>query len=138
MQRESEYSDPIRIRAHHLLCIQGFQGYGYDQDFIQRMGEIIAFLESDPSHKIEIVTESDEICKTCPNLIGKHCINDHYSKIRKLDVHVINHSFLKENSIISFNRAIDAVNNNLKPEDIKIICESCDWINKCLFYKLFF
>ena len=31
--QEDAYSDPLRIRAHHILCIQGFQGLGYSEEF---------------------------------------------------------------------------------------------------------
>ena len=33
-------SEPIRIRAHHLLCMQGFQGYGYNKTFTENMTHI--------------------------------------------------------------------------------------------------
>ena len=127
-------SDPIRIRAHHLLCMQGFQGLGYNDEFTQRMGELITFLESDLSQIIEIITETDEICRFCPNLIGKQCVNDHCCKIKKMDVCVISNSNLKENITIPFERALEIVNHDLKLEEIKIICENCVWADKCLFY----
>jgi len=133
MQQGPDCSDPIRIRAHHLLCIQGFQGHGYDHEFTQRMGEIITFLDSYPSQKIEIITGVDEICKICPNLNEKQCINDHGNNIKKLDLHVINNTLLKENYRITYKKAIDTVNQYLTSDDIKIICEGCIWIDKCLF-----
>lgn len=127
-------SDPIRIRAHHLLCMQGFQGYGYDDEFTRRMGEIIAFLESDPTQIIEITTEIDEICRVCPNLIGKQCVNDQDYKINKMDVYVIKNSNFGEKRTISFERALEIVSHDLKLKDINIICENCVWTDICLFY----
>ncbi len=41
MQRGQMNDSIINIRAHHLLCLQGFQGYGYSQDFVRNMAEII-------------------------------------------------------------------------------------------------
>ena len=133
MQGVTESSDPIRIRAHHLLCIQGFQGYGYDHEFIQRMGEIVALLRSDTSHEVEIIAETDEICHNCPNLNEGVCAKDQGSNIKKLDVHVINHSLLKENDAMTFKRAIDTINHDLNSADVKFVCDGCEWIDKCLF-----
>jgi uncharacterized protein len=134
MQGVTESSDPIRIRAHHLLCIQGFQGLGYDQEFIQRMGEIVALLSSNTGLEVEIITEADEICENCPNLNEGVCTKDQGSTIKELDVHVINHSLLKENDTMTFKRAIDTINNDLNSADVKFICEGCEWIDKCLFF----
>ena len=27
----------IKLRGHHLLCLQGFQGYAYDDSFVKNM-----------------------------------------------------------------------------------------------------
>ena len=32
----------IKLRYHHLLCINYFKGYGYDEDFINNMKKIKA------------------------------------------------------------------------------------------------
>ena len=34
----------LSIRAHHFLCMQGFQGYGYSEDFIRNMAGIIEYI----------------------------------------------------------------------------------------------
>lgn len=65
----AKYSDPIRIRAHHLLCIPGFQGYGYSSDFIIHMEKIISFLKSNPNADLQIVDNTDELCSRCPHNI---------------------------------------------------------------------
>ena len=31
----------ITLRGHHLLCIQGYQGYGYSEKFTDNMDNII-------------------------------------------------------------------------------------------------
>ena len=73
MKVNGKYSDPIRIRAHHLLCMQGFQGYGYSKDFERHMGMIITFLNSNPSTAIQIITSVDEICSKCPYCVEGKC-----------------------------------------------------------------
>ena len=65
----------MKIRAHHLLCMQGFQGYGYSEEFSQNMSKIIQKLKSHPEQKIEITADLDIICKSCPQKKNKICKN---------------------------------------------------------------
>ena len=39
-QSPSPYHDPIRVRAHTLLCLQGFRGEGYSAGFVENMAAI--------------------------------------------------------------------------------------------------
>ncbi len=134
MMLKKKDSDPIRFRAHHLLCTQGFQGYGYDLKFIQKLREIITCLENDPTQILEIVSETDEICENCPNLIENYCIKDQDNNIKEMDIYLINNSSLKENSLITYKNALEIIQHDLNNEIIKNICENCVWADKCLFY----
>ena len=129
---EDIYTDLIRIRAHHLLCLQGFQGYGYDQEFTRRMGEIFQALKSEPSTKIQIVTDADDICMGCPNLIAEECV-DHL-KIKKMDSNVIGNISLEENQVLTIKTALQIIDRELRFETIKTVCEGCVWMDKCLFF----
>jgi len=122
----------IRIRAHHLLCLQGFQGYGYNQEFTLRLGEIIQVLKSDPLGKIQIVTDADDICTNCPKLIGEQCV-DHL-KIEKMDSIIIGSISLVENQVIPIKTALQIIDTELSSETIKTVCEGCVWMDKCLFF----
>ncbi|WP_263641218.1 hypothetical protein [Methanobrevibacter arboriphilus] len=35
----------IYLRGHHLLCLQGYQGYGYDDNFKKNIETIISILK---------------------------------------------------------------------------------------------
>jgi uncharacterized protein len=131
------YSDPIRIRAHHLLCMQGFQGYGYNKDFERHMGMIITFLNSNPSTKVQIVTKTDEICSHCPYKYKSLCNRDKNShfKIEKLDNFVIKKALLKENHVYQIVDVLKLVNNNIDQNSLIEICDRCGWKNKCLFFQ---
>jgi hypothetical protein len=53
--------------------MQGFQGYGYSEDFSKNMAEVIEILQNFPEHEIEIVAETDSICTCCPYNINEKC-----------------------------------------------------------------
>ena len=122
----------IKIRAHHLLCLQGFQGYGYNKNFTLGMKEILNVLKSNPSPNIQVVTEADEICGICPNLVDGECVD--CLKIKKMDINVIKTISLENNQIITFKKALQIIDKELSLESIKTICEGCVWMDKCLFF----
>ena len=65
-------SKSLKIRAHHLCCIQGFQGYGYSPVFVANMRAVISDLEACPSTSLELVSECDVICLSCPKQKGMY------------------------------------------------------------------
>ena len=65
----------LKLRGHHLLCLQGFQGYGYDEDFVENMCEINRLRKLEDT-SIKVVNSPDDICKACPNLVDNKCIDD--------------------------------------------------------------
>ncbi|MFP4655439.1 MAG: DUF1284 domain-containing protein [Methanohalobium sp.] len=125
---------PIKIRTHHLLCIQGFQGYGYSKKFVDNMRYVIDCLNSTRS-QIELITDCDIICSLCPHNKNGICVMSHTSDIKILDNLVLDKLDLKEHTIMSSECAFSLVNNKLcKISDVKEICENCNWKEKCRWY----
>ena len=62
------------LRGHHLLCLQGFQGYGYDENFVKNMTEINRQRKLADT-TIALTDSPDDICKSCPNLKDGICEN---------------------------------------------------------------
>lgn len=57
--------NPIRLRAHHLLCIRFFAGHGYSPAFTQNMERVIAALND--GAPVRLVRGMDDLCAACPN-----------------------------------------------------------------------
>lgn len=126
----------INLRGHHLLCIQGFQGYGYSDEFINNMYSIKALLNNEDT---EIITSNkpDDICKFCPNLKEDICKDANYNKNMVLmDNKVLNKLKIKNklNSKDAFKNVNKIFNSKEKIEEI---CKDCQWFNKCLFANKF-
>ena len=127
----------MKIRAHHLLCMQGFQGYGYSEDFSKNMAEIIEALQNFPEHEIEIIAGNDSICTCCPYNIDKKCQESQGSndKIVSMDLKVLEKLDITPGSIFKAEKIFKITNKKLKTYiDVKEICGNCSWSEKCLWY----
>ena len=127
-------SDTIMIRAHHLLCIQGFQGYGYTPEFVSHMKKLISFLKSDLNNNLQIVVESDDLCSRCPHDVDGQCIKGYVDEINKVDRLVVEKANLDLKHIYTVFEAFNTVNKNLNHDHVVMICSKCSWKEKCLFY----
>lgn len=124
----------LKLRGHHLLCLQGFQGYGYDEDFVENMCEINRLRKLEDT-SIKVVNSPDDICKACPNLVDNKCIDDkNNDKIIAMDNVVLSKidSDKTYNSIDLFNE-ISQIFNTL--ESMEESCLNCSWWEQCLFVK---
>lgn len=124
----------MELRGHHLLCILGFQGYGYSEDFVLNMTRINELRKTDKT-TIKLINSSDDICSACPNLKNDLCENEMQNEtIVKMDEEVLSKFDINKeyNAIDLFNEVILKF-NTLK--SVENICNDCKWAEKCLFYK---
>lgn len=122
------------LRGHHLLCLKGFQGYGYDNEFIENMISINSKRKLDTTI-IQLTDSSDDICSACPNLKNNIC----QSKIQNEKIVNMDNEILKKldrekeyNSKELFDKIDDIFNTK---ESVSKICFNCMWHEKCLFYQ---
>lgn len=125
-----------KIRAHHLLCMQGFQGYGYSSDFVEKMSNIIVSIESSPESRIKVVKCCDDICYYCPNNIGNICRKngDNGAKIRDMDQLVLDKLGFREGYCATAGKLLEYVNKSFDKNDALEVCGNCAWKAKCLWY----
>jgi len=125
----------LKIRAHHLCCIQGFQGYGYSPAFVANMRAVISDIHVSPSRLIKLVSECDVICISCPG--KKECSAQQSAlahRIRNMDLVVMDKLKIKEGTIINADEAFRLISSLNNPFDIEDICGTCKWRQKCLWY----
>lgn len=122
------YKEILKIRAHHFLCMQGFQGYGYNSSFTENMATIIDHIKNNCT--VAIVNYCDDICKPCSNNINNTCKD--FEKIKNMDDLVLEALKLNNNDIISTNETFKLVNETFKTIDAAYkICNNCSWKNIC-------
>lgn len=127
---------PVKIRAHHLLCLQGFQGYGYSKEFTRNMSHIKDELNQNPTILLKIKTSPDSICKHCPNCSNFKCNADATSeiRIREMDNLVLETLKIIEGQIVSWSK-IRSLTSNLSQKNLDKICGVCSWKDKCIYFQ---
>ena len=63
----------VKLRGHHLICLNFFRGEGYSEDFIRNIYSVIG------KENIEIVKGPDEVCARCPYLRDDRCASNEYT-----------------------------------------------------------
>jgi len=134
-QKNSEYSKLMKIRVHHLLCIQGFQGYGYSKNFINNMANVIQKIKENSDLKMKLITGCDIICSHCPyNKKGKCSKNKNSEKkLKKFEKDILMKIGVEENEKIKVSDFLNFFNEKLKNYS-KEICNDCEWKEKCLWF----
>lgn len=131
----------LKIRAHHLLCLQGFQGHGYDTHFSNHLDSILKNIDKNFYHiKLEISDSADSICEACPHLNHGTCHRktDAEKRIKKMDQLVLDKLGLANPTTWNADALFALTNARFSArETLKEICEGCEWQNKCLWYGRF-
>jgi len=129
----------LRLRFHHIVCLQGFVGYGYSDSFTRNLQSVVEKIADGYTNRILKLTFSpDEVCMLCPNLIDGMCKME--EKIIRLDKAV--YRVLKKScfwkGLKTLYRPGDvfrAVNRNSLVIS-RVVCRGCRWQDVCAWFKM--
>ncbi|MCL2753945.1 MAG: DUF1284 domain-containing protein [Defluviitaleaceae bacterium] len=115
----------MKLRPHHLLCTQGYEGKGYNSGFVDNMTAIVTHLRNDASAAIEIVFSTDDICVKCPHMLGIDLCKSN-DKVKRLDGKVAAHFGIEEKSYI-YQDITREINTKMTSATMNDICGECEW-----------
>lgn len=121
--------ESMKLRAHHLLCIFGFQGLGYSQEFVDNMTKIVEQLH--PSALIQVFSKPDDICTFCPFLGEKGCQKkgpESESVVRNQDLTVMEKLNIVAGDKITWAEVKERVCHLIAPGGLMDICGDCPWL----------
>ena len=121
--------EKIRLRPHHLLCLQKFVGEGYDGVFTKNLAKIVEFLSSNPETEITLIEGCDEVCASCPDKFEGVCTDG--EKVIKLDSGVLDTCKLNYGISDSWKNLSGIAKEIFKTDNFDKICGSCQWFNLC-------
>ena len=117
----------MKLRPHHLMCIQSYVGKGYDEDFVKIMDKITYELRNNKECLINIVFSTDDICVACPNMLDINLCKTN-EKVNNIDSKVIKYFNLEEKEYI-YKDIVNYIKNNITLEIMDDICKECEWYN---------
>lgn len=126
------------LRPHHILCLQGFQGHGYDSVFIKNLAAIHESVSKNPDQIVQISCGIDDICEPCPNHREKICAKSEQAEknIQAIDRIVLSLLDLPYLYIDSVRNIFTHANRVLKTKNsVKKVCGSCEWREKCFWHQ---
>ncbi|MEW6770734.1 MAG: DUF1284 domain-containing protein [Bacillota bacterium] len=121
----------IRLRGHHLVCLQFFRGEGYNREFIENLENVIGRAEK--GEEIEVVEGADDVCRACPSLEDGQCASKPAggeTNIRPLDKKVADHLGMNTGDRV-FWKDVSAKVSATPREWLEAFCAGCNWQKAC-------
>ena len=118
----------MKIRAHHLLCMQNFQGKGYSREFVKNFYDVLSNVTN---NKISVVDSIDDICSACPhNKNGCKKKSDSEKRVKEFDDRVAKLLKININETMKIKDIYKRI-NGADRFDIENLCKDCEWKQFC-------
>ena len=118
----------MKLRAHHLLCLQNFVGEGYSDAFCANMAEQKRRAAGEDRFILE--DGCDDICQACPERRGKLCRTQ--EKVARYDAAVAAHLGLRAGEALSWRAVSERVRSEIfRPGLLPAVCGDCQWQSLC-------
>ena len=124
------HTDRLSIRGHHLLCMFGFRGLGYNPRFVANMRRVVEAFFSDSPHEVTVIAECDDICRACPHLVGGVCRKSPGSQhsVAAKDLGVLDHLGLALGTTHAAPALRTLITRTVRPVNLRAMCSGCEWL----------
>lgn len=115
------------------MCFHAYSGRGYNPEFIAKMDNLKNLFLKHPKTLVKVISEPDEVCKSCPNLSREvGCIadgtDDQELRVRNRDLKVMRLTGITEGEILSIRDAFRKVEGAISGSMLDEICKDCQWL----------
>lgn len=120
----------LEIRPHHILCIFGWRGRGYDEQFTGNFNKIVDSLWQVKESELKLVAGADDVCRACPNYNFDQCRleTDTQLSADAIDRRVLKRVDLKTGEIYRVKDLLSRVALDIRPAELISICDGCMWL----------
>lgn len=122
-------AEPLYIRPHNLLCLQGWQGMGYSPAFTANMDRVFHHLRAHPESRVTLSSTTDVICSACPGNTHGDCIHDLLQDgvMTAHDGRTLARLGLIEGGTYTYGELELAVAQGMRGADVAQHCAFCRW-----------
>lgn len=114
----------VQLRGHHLLCLLGYRGIGYSEEYAENMSQVHEQLRTRPDTPIRIVEGPDDLCSCFPENQVNHCNESH---VCKRDSLILERLGLHSGEQLSWKDILEKIAELVMPQDIEQWCNTCSW-----------
>lgn len=128
---EAYNGEPISLRGHTLLCLQGFVGKGYSLGFIENLSRIHTHLKENPQARVKVVIEPDAVCGACPHYGEQGCMIDGSGSEEDMiaqDKRVLSLLGLQPGTVLSWQNLLELIGTSVVGDNLPEICGTCRWL----------
>jgi hypothetical protein len=125
---------PLKIRAHNVLCLQGFKGHGYSPEFIANAQRISETLKLDPATTVRIIVGPDSLCQHCLHLDGDVCVlnpvpatDSQVDQATLADRTVLQALGLEESRVYVWSEILSIIGKKVSSTSMNELCGDCMW-----------
>lgn len=124
----------IELRPHHLLCILGWRGHGYDAVFTENFTRVAEQVAND--NEITLVEGPDAICASCPRRNDlAYGFEDKSEGTASggagiIDARLMDRLNLHIDETYGFDALVAVITAEIEPEDLAEVCAGCEWISR--------
>ncbi|MCS7119454.1 MAG: DUF1284 domain-containing protein [Archaeoglobaceae archaeon] len=116
----------LKLRGHHLICLNFFRGHGYDKKFVENLQNILKNIE-----ELEVVEGLDDVCRACPHNAGFcNYSRDSEKEVKALDDFALELLKVKIGMRLKWNDLRMKITGVMEKWR-KIACMKCDWKGVC-------
>lgn len=128
---------PLRIRAHSLLCLQGYKGLGYSVEFVAQMDHVSEHLRANPDAQVQVITSADILCEHCPHFSEGRCTVDDPEGVpipagapdesTLMDRRVLTWLDIAEDSVQDWASILQRIGSYVDSSALDPLCGDCRW-----------
>jgi hypothetical protein len=119
----------VKLRGHHLICLNFFQGEGYSKEFVINLKSV---LKKAKENMALVVEGADDVCFFCPHLKKGRCSYKPQAEkeIKRLDELALKLLKIRKGDLVNFNKISSFLPQILSFWKEKA-CLDCDWKKVC-------
>ncbi|MDP6101490.1 MAG: DUF1284 domain-containing protein [Dehalococcoidia bacterium] len=121
--------DGLTLRGHHLLCMPGYQGFGYTEEHVAMMWELRGHLWAYYDTMVTVQDSPDVICHSCPHLSDDGCAIEQGSEVwvNRRDRRSLSLLGLKVGQRLTWGEVLDRIRERVDEDKLARACGQCRW-----------